>query len=107
MGCSIASLPGTCLGLPLSLKLPNSFWESLVDRFNLNLLGWKDIFLRQLGKVNLLKSFLEILPTYSLSLFKILAKYADVIERFQRNFIWTKIEEKKRLPLLAWEFFCK
>ena len=40
---------------------------------------------------------------YALSLFGIPVKYAEKIERIQRDFLWTGVEGRKIYPLVAWE----
>lgn len=98
--CEIEALPSIYLGLPLGLKPPDSFWNVLVDRFSKKLASWKGTLLSQVGKIQLLKATLQNLPIYALSLFKIPSKYADAIEKIQKNFLWSKVEEKKRFPLI-------
>ena len=81
LGCSIWSLPSSYLGLPLGLKIPDSFWENLINKISKKLAGWKGILLSQAGKLTLLKACLQSIPTFALSLFKIPSKYADSIEK--------------------------
>lgn len=107
LGCSIGSLPSSYLGLPLGLKAPDSFWEDLINKFSKKLASWKGNLLSQAGKLTLLKASLQSIPTYALSLFKIPSKYAEAIDKIQRNFLWTGTEEKKRMPLIAWDQVCK
>lgn len=107
LGCRVDSLPATYLGLPLSLKPPNSFWLSLVERFSKKLVGWKGALLSQAGKLQLLKASLQNLPIYTLSLLKIPDKFADAIEKIQKRFLWLGVEEKKRLPLIGWNLVCR
>lgn len=82
LGCQIEPLPSTYLGLPLCSKPLESFWISLVEKFNKKLSGWKGALLSQAGKIQLLKASLQNLPVYALSIFKILVEYAKAIEKF-------------------------
>lgn len=107
LGCGVNSLPSTYLGLPLGSKTLDSFWISLVDRFNRKLSGWKGALLSQAGKVLLLKASLKNFPIYALSLFKIPTKFVDIIKRIQKWFLWSRVEEKKRISLVAWERVCR
>ena len=81
IGCESASLPRTYLGLPLGLAPPNSFWNSLIDKIHLKLAGWKGSLLSHIGKVIVLKSILQSVPLYALSVFKILRKFSFAIEK--------------------------
>lgn len=69
-------------------------------------MGWKGSFLSQEGKVVVLKSISQSIPLYAMSLFKIPRKYALFIEKIQKTFLWMGMENKKRLPLIAWENVC-
>lgn len=106
-GCTIASFPGLYLGLPFDSNLLNTFQEMLIDKYNKKPTGWKGSLLSQVSKVVLLKSSLQSLHIYALSLFKMPIKYVDAMERMQRNFLWTRIKIKKRLPLISWDSICK
>lgn len=101
IGYEIGSLPDSYLGLPMGLSPPNNFWNSLIEKIHSKLEGWKGSLLNQVGKVVVLKSILQSVPLYALSLFKIPRKYALAIEKIQKTFLWTSMENKKRLPLIA------
>ena len=53
-----------------------------------------------------MKSILQSVLLYALSVFKILRKFALAIEKIQKIFLWTGMEIKKILPLIAWENVC-
>jgi hypothetical protein len=107
MGCEIGVFPRTYLGLPLCLDPPNFFWGSLVDKLHSKLAGWKGSLLSQAGKLVVLKVVLQSSPLYALSVFKIPRKYANAIDKIQKNFLWTGMETKKRMALIAWDKVCK
>lgn len=107
LGCSIGSFPCSYLGLPLGLNALDSFWEDIIIFFSKKLAGWKEYLLSQAGKVTLLKACLQGIPTYALSFFKNLSKYADSLDKIQRNFLWSGSEEKKRMDLISWDQICK
>lgn len=88
----IEFLPSIYLGLPLGLKPPDSFWNVLIDRFSKKLPIWKGALLNQAGKIQLLKATPQNLPIYSLSLSKIMSKYAEAIKKIQKNFLWSGLE---------------
>ena len=72
----------------------------------MKLAGWKGSLLSQVGKVIVLKSILQNVSLYALSVFKIPRKFAQAIEKIQKLFLWTGMEIKKRLPLIGWEKVC-
>lgn len=81
LDCRIGLLHSTYLGLPLGPKPSETFWLSLIDRFNRKLASWKGTLLSQASKVLFLKATLQNLTVYALSLFKIPSKYAEIIEK--------------------------
>jgi hypothetical protein len=107
LGCSIGSLPSSYLGLPLGLKAPDSFWKDLINKFSKKLAGWKGNLLSKASKLILLKASLQSIPTYALSLFRIPTKFAEAVDKIQRNFLWTGTEKKKGMPLISWDQVCK
>ena len=54
----------------------------------------------------MVKSILQNLLTYALSLFKIPVKHADRMEKIQRDFLWIGVEENKTYHLVAWDHVC-
>jgi hypothetical protein len=106
MGCGVGNLPSIYLGLPLGSKPPDSFWNNIIDRFRRKLAGWKGALLSQAGKCQLVKSYLQNVPLYALSIFHIPSKFADKMERIQWDFLWIGQEGRKRYPLVAWDKVC-
>lgn len=78
-----------------------------MDKFHRKLASWKGSLLNQASKVQLLKSTLKSIPLYVINLFRIPAKFVEAIEKIQRTFLWTGVEEKKRMNLIAWDKVCK
>ena len=88
LGCKTHSLPMTYLGLPLGAKYKaKAIWNSILEKPERRLAGWKHLYLLKGGHMTLIKSTLSSLPTYFLSLFPILADVANRIDRIQRNFL--------------------
>ena len=50
---------------------------------------------------------LSHIPTYFLSLFKFSSSVARKIEKLQRNFLWLRDKESKRIHLISWDLVCK
>lgn len=61
----------------------------------------------QARKIQLLKSSLQILPMYALSVFIIPTKFVDAIDKIQKSLLWLGVEEKKRIFLITWEKVCR
>ena len=103
LSCRIGSLSMTYLGMPLgaSHKSP-TIWNSIFEKIERKLAGWKKMYLSKGGRLMLLKSTLSSLPTYFLSLFTIPTHVANKIERLQRDFLWGD----SRNHLVGWDKVC-
>ncbi len=82
LGCKSAALPMIYLGLPLGAKFNSKLiWNSIIEKMECRLGGWKRLYLSKGGKLILIKSTLSNLPTYFLSLFHLQADVAYRLEK--------------------------
>jgi hypothetical protein len=65
LGCSVASLPLKHLGLSLGAKYKDyHMWNSIIEKMEKRLSGWKRLYLSKGGRLTLINSTLSSLPTY-------------------------------------------
>lgn len=82
LGCNTASLPDTYLRLPLIVKeVSNHFWNIILENMQKKLIGWKGKTLSNVGKLQLLTSFLQGIHVYFISLFKISQAMVEKLEK--------------------------
>ncbi|RVW46162.1 Transposon TX1 uncharacterized 149 kDa protein [Vitis vinifera] len=82
------------------------FWDPVIERISQRFDGWQKAYLSFGGRITLIHSCLTHIPSYFLSLFKILASVAAKIERLQRDFLWSGVGEGKRDHLVSWDVVC-
>ncbi|KAG2695985.1 hypothetical protein I3760_07G037500 [Carya illinoinensis] len=98
----------TYLGLPLGSALRAlSVWNTVIEKIEKRLVGWKRVYLSKGGRITLIKSTLSNLPTYFLSLFPIPASVAARIEKLQRDFLWGGMREEFKFHLVRWVQVCR
>ena len=90
LGCTLLQLPMTYLGIPLGANMRKvASWQCIIDKIQKKLASWKSCYLSRAGRLILIKSVLNCLPIYYLSLFKLPKKVANEIIRIQRKFLWS------------------
>ena len=95
------------LGMPLGAHYKDlSIWNSILEKMERRLSGWKQLYLSKGGRLTLLKSTLSSLPIYLLSLFTIPQAVVVRLEKIQRNFLWGTSNEVFKYSLVAWEKVC-
>lgn len=100
-------LHATYLGLPFFSRKSNSnYWNYIVEKVQKKLAGWKGKLLSLAGKIQLLKASLQNILIYYLPMFSIPAYIVDRIEKIQRRFLWSGVEERKRNALIKWDKVC-
>ncbi|XP_016165133.1 uncharacterized protein LOC107607727 [Arachis ipaensis] len=104
LGCKQAVLPVRYLGISLGANLRMvKIWKPIVDKVEEKLSLWKANVLTKVDKLVLIKSVLNSLPIYYLSLYKMAKAVADKLIALQRRFMWCKGDGNDGIPLVKWE----
>nr|XP_009623455.1 uncharacterized protein LOC104114666 [Nicotiana tomentosiformis] len=101
--CEIGSFPTTYLGLPLGAKHKSTeIWNGVVEKFEKNLATWQMQYLSTGGRLTLINSVLDSIPTYLMSLFSFPSKVQKKLDRIRRNFLWEGNSESHKFHLVKW-----
>lgn len=85
--CKVGSFPFTYLGLLVGIKMrKKEVWKPVIEKMEKKLTSWKGKLLSQGGRLTLIKSTLNNLSMYYLSLFVIPKGVAEEISKIQRDF---------------------
>ena len=95
------------LGLPANVGMDKSdCFQYLIDRVIMKISGWKEKLLSAGGKEILLKSVVQAIPTYAMSVFKIPKKNCKGIIDAMAHFWWGDEENQRRMHWMAWWKMC-
>jgi hypothetical protein len=76
-------------------------------RFSKRANDWSEKYLSSGAKEVLVKSVLQSLPTYAMSVFKFSADLCDELEQLIRNFWWGDEHERRKIHWIAWDKIIK
>jgi hypothetical protein len=92
------------LGLPTLVgKSRTREFQSIKDSMWKRLNDWKTIFLSQAGKEILLKTVIQAIPTYSMSIFFLPKGLCRDINSMMQKFWWGHKDHVSKIHLMSWE----
>ncbi|KAJ0554035.1 putative RNA-directed DNA polymerase [Helianthus annuus] len=104
VGCKADKFPFKYLGLTVGANMNRiKNWRPVFDIFERRLSLWKASFLSIGGRLTLIRSVLESLPTYFLSLYKAPVKVIADLEGIIRRFLWAGSAIDKKIHWVAWD----
>ncbi|WMV49343.1 hypothetical protein MTR67_042728 [Solanum verrucosum] len=104
LGGKVGELPTTYLGMPLGAKSKSkNIWSGVIERCEKRLAYWKSQYLSTGGRLTLVSSVMDSIPSYMMSLFPIPASVTDRLDVVRRNFTWKGSEDKKKYHLVKSE----
>ena len=108
-GCQVGKLPISYLGIPIRLGKPNrADWSRVITKIERRLALWKGKLLSLGGRLVLLNSVLDALPTYILSIYRMPAWVRKEIDRLRRRFLWTGGDSScQGKAQVAWRVICR
>ncbi|PWA98441.1 reverse transcriptase domain, Reverse transcriptase zinc-binding domain protein [Artemisia annua] len=104
LGCRPGTTPFKYLGILVGANMNCiSNWDPVVEVFKKRLSSWKASVLSTAGRVILIKSVLESLPTYYFSLYKAPVAVVNKLESIVKRFFWGGSDEKNKIHWVAWD----
>ncbi|CAN1162506.1 Putative ribonuclease H protein At1g65750 [Linum perenne] len=98
---------GRYLGVPvLHDRITTRTYQSILDRIDNKLSGWKAKTLSLAGRVTLAQSVLAAIPAYVMQTAVIPSTTYEEIDRRIRNFVWGTTAESRKICLVAWDKVC-
>ena len=95
---------GKYLGFPLKHKGRNrNEFQSVVDKVQAKLAGWKTKCLSPVGCLVLIKASITPITEYTMQCYYLPTRICDRIDKLTRDFLWGSIEEKRKLHLVGWD----
>ncbi|KAK2388531.1 hypothetical protein QL285_062208 [Trifolium repens] len=102
LGFSIGVLPFVYLGVPIFKGKPKKcHFQPLADKIKSKLSAWKASFLSMAGRMQLIKSVIQGMLMYSISVYSWPSSLIKDIERWVRNFLWSGDVNQRKLVTVA------
>ena len=102
-----AFFPAKYRGVPLFIGNPKAhFFESLKDSFRRKFACWKCNMLFFASRVILVKHVLQSLPIHVLLVHLIPNLICKFMEKWMRNFLWSKGSLQSKRSLISWQSVC-
>ncbi|KAG5577611.1 hypothetical protein H5410_057745 [Solanum commersonii] len=105
LGGKVGELPTTYLGMPLgAMSKSKNIWNAVVEKCGKKLVNWRSQYLSLGGRLTLINSVLDAMPTYMMSLFPLPGNVLEKLDSIRRNFLWQgNGEGEKKYHLVKWE----
>lgn len=69
-------------------------------------MGWKEKFISKAGREVLIKTVVQAIPAYSMSIFKILKSLCETINSTMAKCWWGQTKEEKKIYWINWKKLC-
>jgi ribonuclease HI len=108
IGFSIGTMPFWYLGVPIFKGKPKRVHlQPIADRIKSKLAAWKASLLSIAGRLQLVKSVVQSMLVYSISVYSWPVSLLKEIEKWLKNFIWSGDLSQRKLVTVAWKKICK
>jgi ribonuclease HI len=102
------SMPFNYLGVPIFKGKPKvSHLQPIADKIKVKLSAWKASLLSFAGRVQLVKSVIQSMLTYSITIYSWPVSLLKDLQRCIRNFIWSGDLDKRKIVTVSWKKMCR
>lgn len=81
--------------------------QPIADKVKAKLAAWKASLLSIAGRIQLIKSVIFSMLTYSMAIYSWPISLLKTIEKWIRNFLWSGEINTRKLVTLSWKKVCK
>jgi ribonuclease HI len=107
LGFSVGTLPFLYLGVPIFKGKPKvCHFLPIIDKIKLKLAAWKASLLSYAGRVQLVKSVIQSMVIYSISVYAWPVSLIKELEKYIRNFIWSGDLNVRKMVTVPWHIVC-
>ena len=107
MGAQIITGCEKYLGLPMvGGKSKFSTFKELQEKVIKRVMGWKEKHISKAGREVLIKTITQVIPTYSMSIFKIPKLVCDGINSTLFKYWWGQTRDEKKIHWINWGRLC-
>jgi hypothetical protein len=108
LNCKRGVTPFWYLGLPVGANPRRaSTWEPMMECLRKRLRGWRKRYVSLGGRIVLLNSVLNSIPSFYLSSLKVPVVVLNRITRIQREFLWGGVKGGRSISWVKWKEVCK
>lgn len=107
LGVRQVNKPGKYLGMPMCVgKSRNEVFSFLSEKVQNKLQGWCNKELSKQGKLTLVKTAAQAIPSFWMSLFLIPIGLSEEMERRMNAFLWRRGKVGKGIKWVSWKQLC-
>jgi len=104
----IGSIPFNYLGVPIFNGKPKvCHLQSIIDKIKLKLSNWKASLLSMAGRVQLVRSVVQSMLSYNISIYSWHVSLLKDLEKSIRNFVWSGDKDMRKLVTVSWKKVCR
>ena len=104
----VGVFPFMYLGVPIFKGKPKAcFLQPIADKISSKLTAWKASLLSMAGRIQLVKSVIQSMLIYSITIYSWPSGLIKEVEKNIRNFIWSGDVDKRKLVTTSWKKVCR